>query len=114
MNFKNKYNLEERKNESSKMLLKYPSRIPIIVEKYEKCDLSTMDKNKYLVPKDLLLSQFINIIRKRIELDSSQALFITINNRLCSSSSLISDIYNDNKDEDNFLYVVYTSENTFG
>lgn len=114
MNFKGKYTIEERKSESRKMLTKYPSRIPIIVEKYKDCKLNTMNKNKYLVPKELLLGQFINIIRKRINLDSSQALFITIDNKLCSGSSPLSVIYNDNKDEDNFLYMVYTSENTFG
>ena len=114
MSFKEKYNIDERRNESNKMLKNYPSRIPIIVEKYKGCKLNNMTKNKYLVPKDLLLSQFINIIRKRIELDSAQALFITINSRLCSGSSTINDIYNDNKDEDKFLYVIYTSENTFG
>ena len=114
MSFKENYTIEERRNESKKMLTKYQTRVPIIVEKYKDCELNTMNKNKYLVPKDILLSQFINIIRQRIHLDSSQALFITINNHLCSGSARLGDIYDDNKDEDNFLYMIYTSENTFG
>ena len=112
--FKEKYKLEERENESHKIILKYPSRIPIIVEKYRDCKLSNINKNKYLVPKDLQLGQFINVIRKRIQMESSQALFITVNNRLCSSNHTLGEIYEENKDEDNFLYIVYTSENTFG
>ena len=114
MTFKEKYKIEERVNESRKIILKYPSRIPIIVEKYKDCKLNNINKNKYLVPKDLQLSQFISVIRQRIQLESSQSLFITVNNRLCSGNHTLGEIYEENKDEDNFLYIVYTSENTFG
>ena len=43
-----------------------------------------------------------------------QAIFITINNCLPESNTQICNIYNKHKDEDGFLYVVYSSENTFG
>ena len=33
MNFKNKYSLKYRVEESSRILLKYPDRVPIICEK---------------------------------------------------------------------------------
>ena len=76
--------------------------------------LPNIDKCKYLVPRDMNLGQFIYIIRKRIQLESHQALFVTVNGVLGSSSTVISELYDNNKDEDGFLYVVYTSENTFG
>ena len=62
----------------------------------------------------MTFGQFMYIIRKRIHLDSKQALFVTINNCLISSSENVDNIYNEHRDEDGFLYVVYTSENTFG
>lgn len=114
MSFKEKNSFEERLSESNKIRLKYPKRIPIIVEKSNKCELNDIDKNKYLAPDNININQFIYIIRKRINLDSSQSLFILIENRLCPSNSPLSVIYDDYKNEDGFLYVTYTSENTFG
>ena len=69
---------------------------------------------KFLVPKDMSIGQFIYVIRKRIQLDSTQTLFITINNKLPSSCHLLSQIYDNDKDDDGFLYIIYTNENTFG
>ena len=113
--YKNK-SLEERIEESTNVLKKYPNRIPVIVEKSDKCkELQDIDKNKYLVPEDLTMGQFLYVVRKRIQLDSEQALFCFVNdNTLPTTSSTMANIYNDHKDEDGFLYVTYCSENTFG
>ena len=73
-----------------------------------------IDKQKYLVPKDMTLGQFIYIIRKRIQLGSNEALFILVNKSLVPNNKGIYDIYVDNKDADGYLYITYTSENTFG
>ena len=114
MNFKTKNNFQVRKSESDKIILKYPKRIPIIIEKYDSCPLNDIDKAKYLVPEDLNMTQFMYIIRKRIKLDNSQSIFFLIDNRVCPSNTSMGQIYRDNKDPDGFLYIVYTSENTFG
>ena len=114
MSFKDEYTFEERQCESNKIMKKYPSRIPVIVEKSKDCQLRIIDKKKYLVPKDLNMNQFIYIIRKKIELEKSQALFFMINNQLCPSNISIGELYEKNKDQDGFLYIIYTSENTFG
>ena len=112
--FKKKNDFDKRCNESENILNKYPDRIPIIVEKHKDCNLKNIDKSKYLVPKDMTMGQFVYIIRKRINLDSSQSLFVSVNGVLASCSETIRYIYDSNKDEDGFLYVIYTSENTFG
>jgi GABA(A) receptor-associated protein len=108
------HTFDVRKNESRKITLKYPTKIPIIVEKYNKCKLNDIDKKKYLVPKDMLMSQFIYVIRKRIKLTESQALFVMVNNQLASSNAQLADVYEKYCNEDGFLYITYTSENTFG
>lgn len=112
--FKLNHDFDKRKSESSKIKLKYPDRIPIIVEKYKSSNVADIDKNKYLAPKDMTIGQFTYIIRKKIKLKSNEALFITINNKSMTSSNLLSDIYELDHDEDDFLYIVYSSENTFG
>jgi len=106
---------EKRFNESKGILEKYPNRIPVIVEKFKKCkDIVDIDKNKYLVPEDLTVGQFIFVIRKRLKLTAEKAIFLFINNKLMPTHELMRSVYNNEKDDDNFLYVVYSSENTFG
>ena len=112
--YKNLHSKEQRVNESNRITKKYPDRVPIIVCKSNNCTLSDIDKQKFLTPKDLTLGQFIYVIRKRIKLDSTEALFIMVNNKVLPSKSCLGEIYNKDKDEDGFLYVIYTSENTFG
>ena len=104
----------ENKKESQRILNKYPDKIPIIVNKEKSTKLPDLKKNKYLVPRDMVLSQFIYIVRKNLTITSSEALFITINNKLSPSNKKIIDIYEEEKNEDGFLYIIYSSENTFG
>ena len=108
---------EERKLESERMISKYYDRIPIIVEKSQTRNntLPDIDKHKYLVPKDLTVGQFQHVIRKRIKLDPATALFIFVNkNIIPPSTSFVSNIYDDHKSEDGFLYISYATESTFG
>jgi|TARA_Y100000389_G_scaffold87245_1_gene83825 GABA(A) receptor-associated protein len=112
--FKKKKTEEERIKESTKIIEKYPDRIPIVVEKSKNSKVKDIDKNKYLVPSDMTLSQFLYIVRKRIDLDTSEALFFFINNTLCNNTMLLSEVYNKFKDKDGFLYIEYSTENTFG
>lgn len=112
--FKNDFTLEQRSAESSRVLEKYPNRIPVIVERDDRSTISDIDKKKYLVPGDLTIGQFIYIIRKRIKLKPEEALFVFTNNTLVPTSALLSNIYTSNKDQDKFLYFQYSGENTFG
>ena len=112
--FKDCHSHEERSNESKKIMNRYPERIPIIVEKAKGCRLANISKNKYLAPKDMTMSQFLFMVRRRIKLEPSEAIFLMVNRTLVSGSQPISKIYEDHKDSDGFLYMIYTSENTFG
>ena len=69
---------------------------------------------KYLVPADLTVGQFVYVVRKRIKMSAEKAIFIFINNVLPPTAALMSSIYEDQKDEDGFLYITYSGENTFG
>lgn len=113
--FKKKHPLDDRKTEANRIISKYPERIPVICEKGEnRSNVPILDKTKYLVPIDLSVGQFIFVIRKRMKISSEQAIFIFINGTIPSNTSVISDIYHQHRDEDGFLYVTYSGENTFG
>jgi len=114
-NFKKENSFEIRKKESARIINKYPDRIPIIVTRSSNSNvIPDIDKHKYLVPKDLTVGQFMYVIRKRIKLDPDKGIYIFINTKIPPTSQLISDLFNNNKDQDGFLYLTYSGESTFG
>ncbi|KAG8385746.1 hypothetical protein BUALT_Bualt03G0077400 [Buddleja alternifolia] len=112
--FKLDHPLERRQAESSRIREKYPDRIPVIVEKAERSAVPDIDKKKYLVPADLTVGQFVYVVRKRIKLSAEKAIFVFVKNMLPPTASMMSAIYEEYKDEDGFLYMTYSGENTFG
>ena len=113
--FKSKYSFEERKKESTNIMLKYPDRIPVICEKsHNKDSIPLIDKTKYLVPSDLTFGQIIFVIRKRLKLNPEIGIFLFVNNKLPTSSLLMGHVYDKYKEKDGFLYITYAGENTFG
>ncbi|XP_020592785.1 autophagy-related protein 8f-like isoform X2 [Phalaenopsis equestris] len=112
--YKKEHSLVTRKEESARIMRKYEDRIPVIVEKAHRSDIQCVDKRKYLVPRDLTIGQFASVIRKRICLPSEKAMFLFVDNILPATGALMSELYNEKKDEDGFLYFVYSAENTFG
>ena len=112
--FKKENSEEKRISESEKILKKYPNRIPVIVEKDPRSKLNDIDKNKFLVPSDMNFAQFIYVIRKRIKLLPEEALFLFVNGIMATNGSSMNSIYQTHKDKDGFIYITYTSENTFG
>ncbi|KAH0936488.1 hypothetical protein HID58_013605, partial [Brassica napus] len=97
--FKSEHPLERRQIEASRTRDKYPDRmkcmLQVIVEKAERSLMFPISTRKiqYLVPDDLTVGQFVN----------NECLYMY----LCSCND-------ENKDEDGFLYMTYSGENTFG
>jgi len=105
---------EKRKSEAERIRAKYPDRVPVICEKADRSDIPDIDKKKYLVPADLTVGQFHYVIRKRIQLAPEKALFLFCSNTIPPNAALMSTVYEEQKDEDGFLYVQYSGESTFG
>ncbi|KAK8807136.1 hypothetical protein WA158_003895 [Blastocystis sp. Blastoise] len=112
--YKKTHSLEERKEESELIRKRWPKRTPVICEKDGKSSVPTIEKQKFLVPAEMTVAEFIFTIRKRISLTPNTALFIFINNKVPSSGATIASLYEKNKDQDGFLYITYSGENTFG
>ena len=109
--FQRKHTFEYRSAESTKILLNYPNRIPIIVDTGSHL---TLDKFKYLVPDNLTIGQFVYVLRKRMKLPSENAIFVFINETLPATSASIGHLYQKYKDPDGFIYFAIRLENTFG
>ncbi|KAL4384402.1 hypothetical protein GQ457_15G004380 [Hibiscus cannabinus] len=112
--FKLEHPLERRQAEAARIREKYPDRIPVVVERADKSDVPDIDKKKYLVPADLTVGQFVYVVRKRIKLGPEKAIFVFVKNILPPTAAMMSAIYEENHDEDGFLYMTYSGENTFG
>lgn len=112
--FRNSYSLKDRINESSSIMKKNPDRIPVICEKGLGKDNPEINKNKYLVPMDFTIGNFLVVIRKRITIQDHEALFLMVNNCIPPTSTKFKELYHKYKDDDGYLYMTYTKENVFG
>lgn len=121
--YKNEVDLDTRISEFNRIKAKYIDRIPIIVD-YHK-ELTPLNlKRKFLVPYEVTASYLLSIIRMKCKIDSNKALFMYCDNKLLSSGSLMSQIYQNYENEmsknedfrrgDKFLYIKISVENTFG
>jgi len=113
--FKKEYDFETRSQSAARIRARYPDRIPVIVEKAPKTDAPDLDKKKYLVPSEITVGRFQFEIRQHMKLTSEKAIFLFVNkDMLPPNAAHMSQIYEKYKDEDGFLYVTYSGENTFG
>lgn len=77
--------------------------------------LNDIDKKKFLAPADISVAKFIQEIRKHIKLGRQESLFVFVaDNVMPQPNSTMSQVYAQHKDDDGFLYVVYSAENSFG
>lgn len=111
--FKDKHSFEKRYEESELIMVKYPNRIPIIVERFND-SLPDIDRNKYLAPCDLSVGNFMYVIRKRIKLTPEKSLFLFFNDKILPVNVLLGSAYDKHRDADGYLYVKYCEESTFG
>jgi len=115
--FRERHPLERRKEEALRITRRYPDRIPVIVEGAP--EAPPIDKNKFLVPRELSGAELQVVIRKRIRLPADQALFFFVakphsKGVLLSASQPMGVIYKEYQDPDGFLYIRYQNESTFG
>lgn len=74
-----------------------------------------MDREKFLVPKDLTFGQLLFVLRRRLHIEAGQSLFLYSKQRVLGGQTPVIDVYHrDHDPEDGFLYVQYTMESTFG
>lgn len=114
--FKAENDARRRQIEATRIRTKYPDRVPIIVEQRASTDFPACDnmKRKFLVPGDLTMGQFMYVIRKRLLVAPEVSIFLFVGGTVQPSAALLGAVYDQHQDDDGFLYVVYSGENTFG
>lgn len=107
---------------------KYPDRIPIIVvnHKEEHDTEKELRKTKFLVPKNMTASAFLQVLRKYINKDAineyQSLIFFVDDCFMLPLHRSLSEVYNEykshpqakNKEKKDFLLLTYSKENTFG
>lgn len=93
---------------------KYPNHVPVIMQPVESKQKKTLDKTKYIVPNETTVGDFMNIIRRRLKVGSSEALFFFVNNTMQTGSTLMSQVHCEHSDSNGFLYMKYGLEQTYG
>ena len=77
-------------------------------------DIPNLDRSKYLVPDDLTVGLFLFNIRRKMQLSPEKALYLFVQDYQPPRDKLFSSLYEEFKDEDGFLYISYTGENSSG
>jgi GABA(A) receptor-associated protein len=115
--FKAKYDFETRKSLYNSLMVNNSNYVPCVVNlagdivaKYK----IMSPELRVLIQANYTLGQFINILRKRINICSSEGLYVFIDNVLLPTSSVMSKIYSERKNRDGFLYVDLAMLETFG
>ena len=103
-----------RLTESQRISLRYPERCPIVIGRLNGGMGPKIKKHKYMVPRNLTIGQLIYVIKKQVQVSHEQAIFFFIKESIPLTSALVGNIFDKEKDDDGFLYIFYSTENTFG
>jgi len=92
----------------------YPNHVFVKIHKVSSCNLPELQKEKFIISKYINLSQLNFILRKKLKLDSTQALFLFCGNKIPVPHTTIDELWITYPSDDDFLHIQYSSENTFG
>lgn len=98
------------------LLKKHPDKVPVMITRAASCkNLPDIDKNKFLVARTMSMGHMLTLVRQRIKIADTTALFVSVQNKIVPAASLnVSLAYSKYKSDDNILYLQYYGENTFG
>ncbi|CAL8117948.1 unnamed protein product [Orchesella dallaii] len=114
--FKRRRTFAQRRKEAEDVRQLHPNRIPLIIERYEdEKNLPPMERAKFLVPENLGVAELVNIIRRRLQLNRNETLFLLVNgNNVPGNTMTLGEVYKKDADDDGFLYILFASHEVFG
>jgi len=121
MSYKNSKSLEQRIEESNRIVSRHPNYIPVIIESSDNEIIKSLKKRKFLCPKEVSSAYLMCSIRNNLKIESSKALFLFYNGVLVSGNQIMGELYEHYKNkikittnDDLFFYITLSCENTFG
>jgi GABA(A) receptor-associated protein len=101
---------QQKRDDVLRLLKRYPDKIPVYVEG------ENISQNKFLVPYDITVAQFLYMLREKVLLTPNESIFVFFGTRkqIMPSNMIIREIYDILKDDDDMLYAFYAKENVFG
>ena len=67
------------------------------------------------MPRSFTVGEVLAKVREKLQVTPQQGIMILAGGKyILKNSSLLEDAYDKHKDEDGFLYLVYTDENVYG
>lgn len=106
---------DKRITEANKIVRRYPDSIPVILERSPHSSLEEFGMSKLLCPNNYTVQQFIEDMRKKIKLSRDKALFAFVNgSELISGDTPMTQVYDQKKDEDGFLYMILSEQEVLG
>jgi hypothetical protein len=94
-----------------KLKQKFPNKIPLIVHQKD------MKKyHKFMVDDDLTVAQFMKVFRNKIKLSSEEAIYLCAlkDKTMLITSTTFMTLYNDFRNKDDIVELVYVMDNSFG
>jgi GABA(A) receptor-associated protein len=113
LTFKEKHTFDARLKEVLRVRAKYPRHLPVVVEGAGK-GIPELKQKKYLVSMKLTMGELMFVLRKRMQVEASQALYLMVGNYLPASTALVTQVYEQHKESDGYLYLTYRAESAFG
>lgn len=118
MKYRDMYKFEDRVASVAKVLRTYPEMVPVVMEHYKgDTILPELTKKKYLVPRAMTVGAFIHVIRTRMKLDPSEAVFVFTGANgdiIPPTHQLMGSLYAEHKDPSGLLTFFYSGENVLG
>ena len=106
---------KKRKELSESLIKENPGKIPVIFEKEETSKLEDIKKTRYLLDDNFTVGDFLKMVRKHMKLNEGEALYLSVKAKYnLTSEKVLGDIYELYKDNDGFLYIMYSSQVIMG
>ena len=108
--------IEKLKIKSDKLFTKYPNKIPIIIQFDKSFEFQNTINTKFITPFDLTVAEFQIILRKRCQLNSTEAIFLFFNGDiLYPAQHLLKDVYKEkHRKNSGILFCLVMKESVFG
>jgi hypothetical protein len=115
--YKSSHLLATRATKAASYRAKFtPPRVPVILEHARSTHRPRLEltSTEFMCPPGLPLSEFMLNVRRRDKLPADIAVFLMVKGVLATPANTMGELYEYGRDEDGWMYIVWTEESAFG